>query len=507
MLKVLIVDDEYIMRQGLKYMIDWEGEGYRIAGEATNGDEALKMLPDMDVDIIICDVVMPVMDGVDFTDVVHSMYPKTQIIILSGYDNFEYVKHTLMNGVVDYILKPTLNPEELRKVLNKAAERIPDYRRGESAASSNEKKLEKYLTGEEDLDTGEFEKAYNYGYYRFYALNIKQNFTSGADVSDALHKRLMRSLKDLQVIRYVCTVLRDETAVVLFNYEMHDGPSLKEIIKGINEDLCHINPNVFGVVSESFTEISKLKEVYESDVATNTERGFYYPGVNLMYAKDLAADREASDVRFDFFKFNQLLLSTQFGEALDMLDRYDDVALDAKTDTYGLKNQIKNMLYHCLNCMDLTDTQRDNLRHRYFLNIDEAAYRSEYKAAVKEAIAELKECSGVASQTSDERIEKMLQYISDNYREDLKLEDLANEFNFNYHYLSTYFAQQMNEGFSDYLNRLRINKACELLSSKDIPISEVGMEVGYSDHSYFSRVFKKLTGRTPSEWRREGDRE
>ena len=107
-----------------------------------------------------------------------------------------------------------------------------------------------------------------------------------------------------------------------------------------------------------------------------------------------------------------------------------------------------------------------------------------------------------SNEAENERIDRMLAYIEKNYKEDLKLEDLAGEFNFNYHYLSAYFSQQMQEGFSDYLNRVRINKACKLLQESSLPISQISSEVGYAEHSYFCRVFKKITGETPSVWRR-----
>ena len=111
--------------------------------------------------------------------------------------------------------------------------------------------------------------------------------------------------------------------------------------------------------------------------------------------------------------------------------------------------------------------------------------------------------SGQNRLQSDERMERMLEYIARNYREDLKLEDVASEFNFNYHYLSAYFNQQMQEGFSGYLNRVRIEKACELLEENALSIAQISSEVGYSEHSYFCRVFKKITGKTPSVWRRD----
>ena len=103
-------------------------------GEAANGKDAMDQIEKLQPQIVLSDVVMPLMDGVDFTVAVHHRYPHIQMIILSGYDNFEYVKQTLMQGVVDYILKPTLTPHELLGVLQKAAARIPGWHPDQCAA-------------------------------------------------------------------------------------------------------------------------------------------------------------------------------------------------------------------------------------------------------------------------------------------------------------------------------------------------------------------------------------
>ena len=123
--RVLIVEDEFIMRQGMKHMIEWEREGFTIVGEATNGQEALELIETLKPNIVISDIVMPILNGVDFSKIIQRKYPEVQIIILSSYDNFEYVKDTLLSGAVDYILKPTLNPNQLLVTLNKAVDRIP----------------------------------------------------------------------------------------------------------------------------------------------------------------------------------------------------------------------------------------------------------------------------------------------------------------------------------------------------------------------------------------------
>ena len=123
--KVLIVDDECMMRQGIRHMIEWEKEGYLLVGEAANGEEGLLMIEEHQPDIVLADIVMPVLDGMEFAVIVKKRFPKVKLIMLSSYDDFEYVKKTLLNGACDYILKPSLNSEELLDMLGRAAGTIP----------------------------------------------------------------------------------------------------------------------------------------------------------------------------------------------------------------------------------------------------------------------------------------------------------------------------------------------------------------------------------------------
>lgn len=120
--KILVVDDEFIMWQGIKHMVNWEQEGFQVIGEAANGKEALKLIAQEEPNIVISDVVMPQMDGIELAKTIQKNYPNIRIVILSGYSDFEYVKSSFQYGVADYILKPTLNPDELLKVIKKIAD-------------------------------------------------------------------------------------------------------------------------------------------------------------------------------------------------------------------------------------------------------------------------------------------------------------------------------------------------------------------------------------------------
>ena len=101
--KVLIVDDEFITRQGISHMIIWEQEGFLLVGEASNGQEGIEMIEKYQPDIVLADIVMPVLNGIEFSMILQEKYPNIKLIILSSYDNFEYVRTTLLNGAVDYV--------------------------------------------------------------------------------------------------------------------------------------------------------------------------------------------------------------------------------------------------------------------------------------------------------------------------------------------------------------------------------------------------------------------
>ena len=506
MIKVLIVDDEYIMRQGLKYMIDWEQEGFEIVGEATNGAEALRCIESLAPQIIICDIVMPQLDGVDFSEAVHRMYPRIQTIILSGYDKYEYVRHTLINGVVDYILKPTLNPGELRRVLQKAVERIPGARMGgEPGAVHYEHLVERYLLGHDSVWNRELNgKCFTASYLRMFAVTSGRESENDRDVNEVLYQKLQRDLAGdtWTPVRKMWISLKDGLFCVVLNYELSGEKGMLKDLETIMQQMKLLCPGVFGILSRRMDRPEDLRKVYQQDILRNAERAFYYRGSSFLVSSGKEEEETPQIEKFDFFKYNHLLNNKQYREALALLGEYNRRAVDGQMDVYRLKNQMKNMIYHFLDFLQLGDEVQEEYRKKYFRAVNQALYAEDYLECVEGILGEMERMSGQTGQQTDARIDKILAYIEKNYREDLKLEDLAGEFNFNYHYLSAYFSQQMQEGFSDYLNRVRINKACKLLQESTLPISQISSEVGYAEHSYFCRVFKKITGETPSVWRR-----
>ncbi len=166
-----------------------------------------------------------------------------------------------------------------------------------------------------------------------------------------------------------------------------------------------------------------------------------------------------------------------------------------------LKSLTKNAVYHFLDVLDLEEAEQDRYRSELFQAIDGARCLEAYLEGLEQVRLLLIRLSAGAA-PSDQRMEEIVAFIRAHYKEELHLEDIATRFSFNYSYLSAFFNSQMRESFNDYLNRIRIEKACELLHQQNKSIAEISKEVGYSEHSYFCRVFRKVTGKTPSSWRR-----
>src|SRR5699024_7453484 len=137
---ILIVDDEQKIREGIRRLINWENAGFKIVGEASNGQQAVHLIQRLQPDIVITDLMMPEMDGIELTTIIQKQYPSIRFIVLSSYDDFSLVSQSFKNGAVDYLLKPTLNSENLLKIVEKTAHTIE---KDEASISKRERLIQK----------------------------------------------------------------------------------------------------------------------------------------------------------------------------------------------------------------------------------------------------------------------------------------------------------------------------------------------------------------------------
>lgn len=508
--KILIVDDEYLLRQGIKHLVDWNKEGFEIVGEASNGKEALDLIKILKPHIIISDVVMPIMDGVDLSKIVKTMYPEIQIVILSSYSDFNYVKDTFKLGVNDYILKPKLNPEELVLLLKNTASNIPNFTisfpENNSTLNINNL-LSKLISGfDTSLNMKIMEDVFPYNSFCLIGDNIKsltnKNFMKPLSLRSILSNTAKNSLEGL--VYYEIDVSSD-LFLIIINFE---NKNYSKVLDQINDMISKITkeiPQAFFVLSKTFNSLYELEKIYTNNFKPLFGYKFYLKDKNIISYEDLPQNRVKE--KFDFKHYSDQIYMLNIDKSLNYLKEYMSLSIKNYTlNEFELKTLFQNALYNIINILDELNfnmDDMDNLKIEYFRCIDETKSTEELLFLLDMITKDINELlNNQQNKLNDHRINKIIEYISNHYAEQLSLKQVADKFHFNYYYLSSYFSTHSKEGFSEYLNKIRVDKAAELLRNEEIPVSEISFMVGYSDHSYFCKVFKKLKKLTPSKFRK-----
>ncbi|MDO5517253.1 MAG: response regulator [Clostridium sp.] len=509
--KVLIVDDELIMRQGISHMIDWEKEGFELIGQASNGEEALEIIKQNTPNIVLTDVVMPKMDGVKLIKLLENSYPDIKIIVLSSYSDFDYVKTSFKYGAIDYILKPTLNIDELIKTLKNTASQINGIELSPSDSSSNsDSVLYDLMNGSyNEGDLNALRKTLKYDSFSLFGAPIKI-LNLNYETKKKLHKDIIYFLEnfinDDIIIKEI--KFKDDLLLYLLNSNTKNFLYLSKNLKDISEKLKETYPNLSFVLSRSFISLTNLKDIYENNFTKLVDISFYYK--NNSFINESYYKKDIQSVKFDFNKFYELTSQLKIDSSISMLSAYIDEVINNKSiNKFELKSLIQNCFYNITSALDSKNIKNSDelkkLKYRSFSLIEDSIYAqdllenyrhvcSEFEKILKDNFIDL----------NSHMIDKIIKYLNENYDKQLTLTEVSNMFNFNYYYLSSYFGAHNKEGFNEFLNKIRIEKACEFLK-QDMPISKVCGMVGYADHSYFTKVFKKFTGMTPSSYRKSNN--
>lgn len=504
--KILIVDDELIMRQGIAHMVDWEKEGFQIIGQASNGQEAIEIIKYDTPHIVITDVVMPKVDGIELAQYIQKNYPSIKILVLSSYSDFDYVKSSFKNGAVDYILKPSLNLAQLLETLKKSASSFSDLS-VTNESPDDEYMLNQLLIGpQSNIDFDLISKMFIHNSFCLFGLNIKTlkyDHKTEKDLIDSLNYSLQNSSSPEYVIKKITG--KDDFLLFIINFNSNKYDALLELTASIADKNALNFKDTFFIVSCVFSSLDKLKSTFENNFVELSNESFYNKGVKLLISSEFKAP--PSSAKFDFKQFAQLTSKMEINESLDMLSSYVNTVLNKKSlNEFELKTLIQNCFYNVISTLESLDdnlSKLQSLKYTCFNKIQESRYCDELLENYHDLLSVFTDIvNEYQHRINSHMVNKIIQYINENYAEPLNLSDVAKLFNFNYYYLSSYFSSHIKEGFNEYLNKIRIEKACEFLK-KDIPISDISSMVGYSDHSYFCKVFKKFTGVTPSSFRKK----
>ena len=509
MCRILIVDDEILIRRGITHYLDWESEGFQIVGEVSNGQEALELIEASYPHIIITDIVMPIMDGEELTRIVKEKYPQIQIIILSSYGDFDYVRSAFQRGVVDYILKPKLEAQTLLNVLKTAITRIPGFQSRDKLLSVNlsiGQVINKLVLGYDAYyDSEQISRAFPFSHFCLMAVDLKTHSSKGSDAFSSQVKGNIEKVfnKQFSEAAHYSFIFEQHIIVFLVNVNHDDLKKVRDTADqlAISEVGCAI------ALTEGFQNFGQLGRLFRDSLLKLLNYRFYFPDSLVLTELDFPRILPKSE-KFNLDWFTDEFMRKHFDSSFFYLRDYAEKISHSYTmDVFEYKAFFSNIIFNItilLGNMNYEIKELEQSRYTFFKLIDEAHSARETIKLLDRFIVEANESIfKMQNRAENINMKKFMEYLKNHYSEPLTLNDVAAAFHFNPSYISSYFSAHNNEGFIESLNRIRIEEACKLLLKETAAISEISEMVGFSDHSYFCKVFKKVKGMSPSQYKRK----
>lgn len=539
MLKVFLVEDEIVIRESIQKIVPWKEQGFELVGEAQDGEMALPMIRELKPDVLITDIKMPFMDGLTLSKIVKKEFPDIKIIIVSGYDDFKYAQQAIDLGVEQYILKPISRNsfvEVLQELRNKFEQQdsqkqyYEKFRREMQEYEKNTRRnfFEKMVSGKADL--GElYEQAESLGIdiaATWYNIVL---FSTGSD-SGEMELDSGYSADSSSIQEKVEDVFQENSQYILFR----------------NQNLYYaVLIKADGNVVENLTEecVQSLERIFKEQGNQKHAKGWFVCTGKPVERLSMLQESYKEAMNLFCYRYMEEKHILRYGEQITM--HPDETVNLRNIDTNAMSPEvIRNFLGNGL--IDEVDVFVENyihvigediLKSRMFrqyvlLNVHISAIAftgnlgyekdeledslsmvgSQQAEDIDEVKEVLKRTLKWAIELRDNKVRNKMHsvipqavaYIQENYHdESLNLSKVACKVNISANHFSAIFSQEMKQTFIEYLTNIRMNKAKELLRCSDMRSGEIAMEIGYKDSHYFSFLFKKTQGCTPSEYRKQ----
>jgi two-component system response regulator YesN len=523
LIKILIIDDDIEILQGLVNLIDWNFYGCEIVGQADNGEDALMLAKQYGPDIIITDIAMPTMSGLELIREVKKLYPETKSIILTCHKDFDYAKEAIELETEFYLTKYTLTEEELIKAISKVKEKI-----------NREKSLKEAI-----------HKA-NWG-LKLNSRAIKENFfkdildSGSKDFENVISKAGILDINLPEGPFRVLGLFIDDYKIAIKNFNIKDDSLLNFSVQNIAEDIFDEEENVnifsfnmneyFVVFSEKYfgrevkqklinniTELQKnimailnvrlsvcISKVFDeisrinagiSEVRIMRESYFYKTGEiivkeHIAYSNDNTEElyeKYAGEIKTALIGMDKGALDKCLEEIFQIIEkhRYSPKSVikffrQLSADLQSLANK-KGILFEML------DVECNTLE----------GYKNLYSDITNEFFVRQ---SGTFDISTRKEIKRVLEYMEKNLERNITCEMMSEYVNMNSNYFSRFFKNEVGMNFSEYLLKMKIQRATTLLNETELTAEEISKAVGFENASYFYRIYKKVTGKTTREIR------
>ncbi|SHO52406.1 response regulator transcription factor [Anaerocolumna xylanovorans] len=536
MLTVMLVDDEINVIEGLKVSLDWEKHGFGIICTAGSGEEGYIKAIEHKPDLIITDISMHKMDGIEMAEKIREKQPELSIIFLTCHKDFDFARKAVNLSIDEYLIKDTMTREEIYLALAKVKTGIEErwLKKKKTRELSIElnrnrcqlsEKLINELLKKELADINSFERRLN-----IYNYNLsKQKYILSLLTIDRYINLLNSNMfnKDAELIQFTVLNVVEEILkkndigevfpksennyVIIFNYNPNLKYSMYEKIAAVSKEIQSCIKEILKTTCTIYIGIQvgsmqEIKGAYEDILTLKNNRFYMQDGFLLSYSK-----RESKFSNIDFHYVNDLMkefdhhLENRDIELLTHLEYvfFDKVkkenifAVDVKMVVERLVNSLnkyieKNVFMYQHVIPDSYLKQLCIIDNVYELN-------ETFHSFLKNAVDVLNKN---AAYTCTPEMKKILNYITENLQEEISLDTIAAFVNMNSSYFSRYFKSKTGGNFIDFLTSMRVEKAKELLAETDLSIEEISIKVGHVNKAYFTKVFKKVTGFNPGEFRK-----
>lgn len=523
MIKVLLVDDDVEMLQGLSNIIRWEDHGFTIAGTAVNGLEALNMISEIMPDIVVTDITMPSMDGLELIREAKKFKHGLKSVIISCHEDFEYAREAIRLEADEYILKHTLTCEELLRVLTAVKEKIEYERRQLDSIYKTNREL--YMNRDVILE-------------KFFSELMNNDTALKPEISDraALNGIVLPEGSFRLISAFV-----DDIDKVLRQGPVNDYGSLRagvlniieETSKGLeNKNVFPYRKNAFGLLYWDNTKEVPLKQkiiAMLGDIQKNMRDvlgfrlSFCISSVydNMQELKKAAQEVEALRDSY-FFKGPGEIITKRtvfsFSEPKDLYEKFGPeikglLSRHKRRETRELLDSLFERLSageYSPNCVRLLFrhliSDMESISGRYGMDLEEYQIRCDTFAASRKTLLDaidyvFDRLDEPLNKVTRPEIRKVIEYMDAHLSEEISCDNMAGYVNMNSSYFSRLFKNEVGLSFSDYLLNRRMETATKLLGNSDYSIEQIVKAVGIESISYFYRAYKKITGKTPGDVR------
>ena len=538
MLKTFLAEDEIVVRENIKKMVPWEQYGFELVGEASDGEMALPLIKKLKPDLLITDIKMPFMDGLTLCKVVKKELPDIKIVILSGYDDFNYAKEAIGIGVEDYLLKPITKNAFLERLCEirsryehekSQREYYEQFHREMQEYEQNSSRdfFEGLISG--TMDMGEmYERADKLGLdivaeaYNILIFTLEsENAAAGqSETYSEWEARAREKIDGLFADHSYAMLFRNNVfsyGVLVKEQKDNPGKNTRDCVESIREILSDAPAGQpwFIAAGEPVERLSNMKHSYNTAAQTYARR-YLYDG-HILYYRDLKEEELAKDdgrylKKVDINAMDPAIIQKFLGSGLKeetgnfVRDYFHAIGKEPMTSmvfrSYVILNvrfsvlSFLNRMGYCASALEESDTEDA---------LEQGGASMEAAMAYAEKI--LQKAIEIRDENSGNKnrdiLEHSIEYIKTHYMdENMSLNAVAQVANISANHFSALFSQNIGQTFIEYLTGIRMEHAKELLRCTGKRASEIALEVGYKDSHYFSYLFKKTQGMTPSDYRK-----